>query len=33
MNNGCSDSVETIATIIEECVRPSNGAEKREYGE
>ncbi len=32
LNNDCSDSVETIATIIEECVRPSNGSEKSEYG-
>lgn len=33
LNNGCSDSVETISTVIEECVRPSNGAEGRLYGE
>ncbi len=33
LNNDCTDSVETIATIIEECVRPSNGAEGRAYGE
>jgi len=31
LKNDCSDSVETIAIIIEECVRPPNGAEK--YGE
>ncbi len=33
LNDDCTDSVETIATIIEECVRPSNGAEGRAYGE
>ncbi len=33
LNNDCTDSVETIATIIEECVRPSNGTEGRAYGE
>ncbi len=33
LNNDCTDSVETIATIIEECVRPSNGAEGKAYGE
>ncbi len=33
LNNDCTDSVETIAVIIEECVRPSNGAEGRTYGE
>lgn len=26
LNNDCMDSVETMAAIIEECVRPSNGA-------
>ncbi|MDE5995211.1 MAG: TetR/AcrR family transcriptional regulator [Oscillospiraceae bacterium] len=33
LNNGCSDSVETVSAVIEECVRPSNGAEGRLYGE
>ncbi len=33
LNNDCTDSVETIATIIEECVRPSNGVEGKAYGE
>lgn len=33
LNNDCTDSVETIAAVIEECVRPSNGAEGRAYGE
>lgn len=33
LNDNCTDSVETIATIIEECVRPSNGAAGRAYGE
>lgn len=33
LNNDCSDSVEIIATIIEECVRPSNGVERKKYGE
>ncbi len=32
LNNGCQDSAETIAAIIEECVRPSNGAEGKSYG-
>ncbi len=29
----CQDSVETIAAVIEECVRPDNGAQGRMYGE
>ena len=33
LNNDCLDSVETIAAIIEECVRPSNGIEGRMHGE
>ena len=33
LNNDCRDSVETIADIIEECVKPSNGANGRLYGE
>lgn len=33
LNNGCRESVETIAAIIEECVRPLNGIEGRRYGE
>ncbi len=33
LNNDCQDSAETIADIIEECVRPSNGANGRSYGE
>lgn len=33
LENNCSDSIETIATIIEECVRPSSGIEGRAYGE
>ncbi len=33
LNNDCQDPVETIADIIEECVRPSNGANGRSYGE
>lgn len=33
LNNDCRDSVETIADIIEECVRPSNGVNGRSYGE
>lgn len=32
LTNGCQEPVETIAAIIEECVRPSNGAEGRAYG-
>ncbi len=33
LNNDCQDSAETIADIIEECVRPSNGANGRTYAE
>ncbi len=33
LNNDCQDSAETIADIIEECVRPSNDANGRAYGE
>ena len=33
LNTGCSDSAETIAVIIEECVRPTNGTEGKIYGE
>lgn len=33
LNNDCSDSVETIATIIERCVIPSNGIEEMLYEE
>ncbi len=33
LRNDCQDSVETIAAIIEECVRPSNGVNGRLYGE
>lgn len=33
LNNDCLDSVETIAAIIEECVRPSNGIEGKMHGE
>ena len=33
LNNGCSDSVETIAAVIEECVRPFDGTEGKAYGE
>lgn len=29
----CQDSVETIAAVIEECVRPDNGTQGRMYGE
>ncbi len=32
LNNDCRDPAETIAEIIEECVRPSNGANGRSYG-
>lgn len=28
----CRDSIDTIAAVIEECVRPSDGAEGRVYG-
>ncbi len=33
LNNDCQDSAETIADIMEECVRPSNDANGRAYGE
>lgn len=33
LNHDCSDSIEVIATVIEECVRPSSGADRKEYGE
>lgn len=33
LNNDCRDSAETIANIIEECVRPSNGAKEKSHGE
>jgi len=33
LNNNCSDSVETIADIIEKCVRPVNGTDGKTYGE
>lgn len=33
LNQDCQDSVETIAAIIEECVRPLNTAEERSYEE
>ena len=33
LNNDCQDSVETIANIIEECVRPTNGISGKLYGE
>ena len=33
LNHDCRDSVETIADIIEQCVRPLNGANGRAYGE
>ena len=26
LNNDCQDSIETIATVIEECIRPLQGA-------
>ena len=26
LNNDCQDSIETIATVIEECIRPFKGA-------
>ncbi len=32
LKNDCQDAVETIATIMEECVRPLNGAEGKIYG-
>lgn len=30
LNRDCSDSVEVIAAVIEECVRPSGGADRKE---
>lgn len=33
LNNDCRDSVETLAEIIEECVRPLNGLNEKSYGE
>lgn len=33
LDQNCQDSVETIAAVIEECVRPSNGAKGKLYGE
>lgn len=33
LNHECQDSVETIAAIIEECIRPFNGTEGKFYGE
>ncbi len=33
LNNDCQDPAETIADIIEECVKPSNSANGRSYGE
>lgn len=33
LNQDCQDSVETIAAIIEECVRPLNAAKERSYEE
>lgn len=33
LNNDCSDSVEVIAAVIEECVKPSNRIEGRAYGQ
>ncbi len=33
LNHDCQDPVETIAAIIEECVRPTNGIKGRLYGE
>lgn len=32
LNSGCSDSVETVAAVIEECVRPFDGAKGKAYG-
>lgn len=32
LNHDCSDPVEAIAAVIEECVRPSGGADRKEYG-
>lgn len=33
LSRDCQDSVEAIAAIIEDCVRPLNGTNKRSYGE
>lgn len=33
LDRDCRDPVETIAAIIEECVRPSNGAEEALHGD
>lgn len=33
LKNDCSDSVETMAAIIEECANVANGAGKRVYEE
>lgn len=33
LNDGCRDSVETIATVIEKCVRPFSEEEWKMYGE
>lgn len=32
LQTDCQDSVETVAALIENCVRPSNGAEGKFYG-
>ncbi len=32
LNHDCLDSVEVIATVIEECVKPSIGADRKENG-
>lgn len=32
LNDGCADSAETVAAIIEECVRPTNGIKGKTYG-
>lgn len=33
LNYDCQDSIETIAAVIEECVRPSNRAKGKSYGD
>lgn len=33
LKHDCSDSIEVIATVIEECVRPSQGVDRKEYEE
>ncbi len=33
LNHDCLDSVEVIANVIEECVRPSSGTDRKENGE